>query len=219
MTQVSRWRPSPATAISCLALFVALSGSAVALQGRNTVASNDIKPGAVKRSDIALNALNSPRVANGTLRQIDFAPGTLLQGPQGPQGPPGPEGPPGPGGGGGGAPSGPAGGGLAGNYPNPTIAANAVGGAQIVDNSVDASELGTITLRQSAANNVAGGGFASATANCLAGEQVISGGADVSSTNLNLAEFRLSGNGWFITAKNNTGVNQTLQAEVLCLAP
>jgi hypothetical protein len=96
-------RPSPAFVVSCMALFVALSGSALALQGRNTVASNDIIRGAVKRSDVAIGAINSGRVANRTLRQIDFAPGTLLQGPQGEQGPPGPPGPPG-GGGGGGAP-------------------------------------------------------------------------------------------------------------------
>lgn len=100
MQKSGRRRPSPALVVSCVALFVALSGSAVALQGRNTVASNDIIKGAVKRSDVAIGAINSGRVANRTLRPIDFAPGTLLQGPQGEQGPPGPPGPPGGGGGG-----------------------------------------------------------------------------------------------------------------------
>ena len=52
--------PSPATTIACLALFFAVAGgSAIALQGRNSVNSGDIKPKAVKTSDIANNAVTT----------------------------------------------------------------------------------------------------------------------------------------------------------------
>jgi hypothetical protein len=74
----------------------ALSGTAVALPGKNSVDSGDIKRGAVKRSDIGKNAVTSPKVKNSSLRAEDFAPGQLPQGAPGPQGPQGPQGPPGP---------------------------------------------------------------------------------------------------------------------------
>jgi hypothetical protein len=64
-------RPSPATAIAFVALLAALSGTAVALPGRNTVDSGDIRNGAVKRSDIAANATNGNKVANGSLTGAD----------------------------------------------------------------------------------------------------------------------------------------------------
>jgi hypothetical protein len=54
--------------------------------------------------------------------------------------------------GGGGAPSGPAGGALAGTYPNPTIAAGAVGAAELASTAVaagsygDATHVGTFTV-------------------------------------------------------------------------
>ena len=44
--------PSPAMLVAICALVVGLTGSAVALQGKNSVKSNDIAPSAVKASDI-----------------------------------------------------------------------------------------------------------------------------------------------------------------------
>jgi hypothetical protein len=41
-------RPSPSFVVSCIALFVALSAAAVALPGRNTVDSGDVRTEALK---------------------------------------------------------------------------------------------------------------------------------------------------------------------------
>ena len=78
MRSLSFKRPSPALVISCVALFVALSASAVAIRGSNKVTSGDIKPGAVKRSDLAANAVDSRRVANFKLNDEDISRGTFV---------------------------------------------------------------------------------------------------------------------------------------------
>ncbi len=49
---VRRRLPSPAMIVAVIALVVGLTGSAVALQGKNSVKSNDIAPGNVKASDL-----------------------------------------------------------------------------------------------------------------------------------------------------------------------
>jgi hypothetical protein len=101
-------RPSPAMAVAFVALLAALSGTANALQGKNTVDSGDIKNGVVKSEDIKNGGVASKDIKNGAVTSDDVKNGSLLskdfksgqlpagaQGPQGPQGPGGPQGPPG----------------------------------------------------------------------------------------------------------------------------
>ena len=66
-------RLSPTTVIACLALFFAIAGgSAIALQGRNSVDSGDIKAKAVKTSDIANNAVTTKKIKNNHVRAGDI---------------------------------------------------------------------------------------------------------------------------------------------------
>ncbi len=64
-------RPSPALAVAFVALLAALSGTAVALPGKNSVKKDDIASGAVNSSDIRNNAVTSTDVRNSTLRGRD----------------------------------------------------------------------------------------------------------------------------------------------------
>jgi hypothetical protein len=82
-------RPSAAMVVAFVALLAALSGTAVALPGKNTVDSGDIKKANVKKSDIAKNAVISGKVKDGSLLAKDFKAGEL---PAGPQGAPGAQG-------------------------------------------------------------------------------------------------------------------------------
>lgn len=59
--------PSPALVVAIVALVAALTGSAVALQGKNSVKSNDIAPHAVKGKDIASEAIKSRQVRDGKI--------------------------------------------------------------------------------------------------------------------------------------------------------
>jgi hypothetical protein len=64
---LARRSPSPAMAVAFVALLAALSGTAVALPGRNTVDSGDIKRGAVKSSDIGRGAVTSSKLRTGAV--------------------------------------------------------------------------------------------------------------------------------------------------------
>jgi hypothetical protein len=55
-----------------IAVFIALSGTAAALPGKNTVNSGDIKKGAVRKSDIRAKAVNGAKVLNDSLKGRDI---------------------------------------------------------------------------------------------------------------------------------------------------
>jgi len=71
----SRRAPSPAMLVAVIALVAAMSGSAVALKGKNTVKSKDIAPGAVKGKDIAKQAVKPPKL---DLIKVDGVVGPLV---------------------------------------------------------------------------------------------------------------------------------------------
>lgn len=107
------------------------------------------------------------------------------------------------------------------------IADNSIDSGEIVDNSlfavdlgassVGSSELGTITRRTGSAS-IAAGGSGSASALCLAGEQVITGGND-GFFDMFIVASRDKGNGWEVFAHNNAGVSHALTAYAYCLTP
>ena len=70
-------RPSPAMIVALIALFAALSGSAYAALGKNTVGSKQLKAKAVTTGKLANNAVNGTKVAKGSLTGEDINVGAL----------------------------------------------------------------------------------------------------------------------------------------------
>ena len=77
MDRIMRARPTPSMVISLIALFVALSGTAVALDGSNTVFSDDIVNGEVRSADLAANAVDTPDLATGAVTAPKLAAGSV----------------------------------------------------------------------------------------------------------------------------------------------
>lgn len=82
-------RPSPSLVVACLALAIALSGSAVA-------ASVALAPNSVGTPQLRNNAVTTAKVRNGSLLRADFKRNQIPAGPAGPAGAVGPAGPAGP---------------------------------------------------------------------------------------------------------------------------
>jgi hypothetical protein len=89
VNRFARWRPSPATIMSLVALFVALGGTsyaAIVLAPKNSVNSASVMNGSLQKVDLSEKAVAALKGSRG-------APG--VQGPPGPQGTAGPAGSPG----------------------------------------------------------------------------------------------------------------------------
>ena len=65
--------------VGYLGVFLALTGTAVALPGTNTVDSGDIINGEVRRGDIAGSAVNSSKIADGSVGSLDLADGGVVR--------------------------------------------------------------------------------------------------------------------------------------------
>jgi hypothetical protein len=84
--------PSPALVVACIALAVALGGTAVAAVTAlppNSVGGVQMKNNAVGASEIKAGAVRSSEVKNFSLLRQDFKRGQISAGPQGPPGPQG----------------------------------------------------------------------------------------------------------------------------------
>jgi len=70
-------RPSPAMVVAIIALVAALSGSAYAALGKNSIGSRQLKAKAVTSGKIANNAVTSAKVAKNSLTGADINVGAL----------------------------------------------------------------------------------------------------------------------------------------------
>jgi hypothetical protein len=228
-------RPSATTVIACLALFIAIGGTAAALPGRNTVNSGDVKNETLRSSDLKNEAaVQSPDVVDDTLQSQDVAPGALQSNDYD-----------------------------TGSVTGAAIGTNAVQEEEIGANSVGTSEItfvetgdlqtGAVTSAKIGPNAV--GSFQLAhiltaedptpydfgdqdegnndylygesIAACPAGSTVIAGGAEFVGSTGNggvggdelqaITESRMSSNGWFATAVSDVD-NQDFAAIAYCLS-
>ena len=158
-----RGKLSFANVMSMTAVMIALGGTSYAAAvARNSVGSSQIRPKAVKNSDLGDSAVTSGKVKNGALRAQDFALGQIPVGARGATGAPGATGPAGP--------QGPIG--LTG-----TPGADGVDGA---DGLLSGVVVRRVDVALPAGDNLTDPGFpTSGFATCAAGEQIIGGSASI----------------------------------------
>lgn len=225
MTSKSKFRPSPAIVISCVALFLALTGSALAAKA--TIGSRQIVNGSVRTVDLHRDAVKSGKIANGTITAEDLgtdsvgsnqiAKDAVGQEEIAENAVASPEV----------APDSLTAGDLAPNSVGSSevadqsltqddLGANSVGSSELQAGAVRASELGPI-IQVSNSTPIAAGANGSVSVQCPAGTTVINGGAQPANFGVEMTSTLRSGNGWLYQAKNNSGAASTLRVFAYCL--
>lgn len=236
MTSKSKFRPSPALVIACVALFAALSGSAMA--AKSAIRSAQIVDGTVRTVDLRDNAVNSPKIANSTVSADDLgtdsvgsdeiakdavnpdeiakdavktdeiADNAVTSAEV--------------------APDSLTAGDLAAtsvgssevadeSLTQADLGVNSVGELEVAANAISADELTAVTLRSNS-DTLAAGQNGAVAVSCQGNEQIISGGG-ASVFGVEMTSNAPSGNGWFYSASNKTAATRTITVYALCLAP
>lgn len=210
MTSKTRsFRPSPAMIIACVALFAALSGSALAVGiGKNTVRSPQIVDGTVRTVDVRDNAVSaakiapdavtgeelaensvaSPEVLNDSLTSQDLGAASVTSSEVADQ-----------------------------SLTSDDLGANSVGSSEIQTGAVRAAELGTI-IQASESEAIKANGNKTVTVTCPAGTTVISGGGFSSLYTIHMSGSFRNGNGWRVDAHNNSASDSSVTAYAYCLS-
>jgi hypothetical protein len=216
MTTKSKFRISPATIISCLALFLALTGSAYAI-GKNTVRSAQIVDGTVRTLDLRDEAVKSAKVANGTLTADDLGTDSVNADEIAENAVASPEV----------APDSLTAGDLAANsvassevadqsLTQNDLGPSSVGSSEIQAGAIRSSELGPL-VQITNSTAIKAGANAVVTATCPAGTTVISGGGLAGLYTVSLVGSVRSGNGWAAYAHSNSANDTTITAYAYCL--
>lgn len=210
MTSKTRsFRPSPALVIACIALFAALTGSAIAAGvGKNTVRSPQIVDGTIRTVDlrdnavaagkIAPDAVDTTEIAENGVDSSDVAPETLTSADLGPASVTSSE------------------------VADQSLTANdlgpdSVGSSELQAGAVRASELGPI-IAVSNSTTINTGANASVSVDCPTGTIVISGGNTAGDYRVALTGAQRTGNGWIAHAHSYAPANTSLTVYAYCLS-
>ena len=203
-----------ANVTATLALFVALGGTSYAAV---TITGADIEDASIKSPDLALGAVTSAKVRNGSLTVKDFRSGELWPGATGARGPAGPEGPAGARGAQGDRGEGATG------PPGP----KGDRGSRGAPGAPGADGLANLTIRTTQAINDDPQG--TLKIECLDGERAVSGSTGLNGSSPDIVTLRNPGGeptgtgstptGWRVDWTNSSGLVASIRLSVICAGP